>query len=573
MNKYGIYHITEAPYAYAVDENSLNLKIRTVKEDIKKVIVYYKDKYVNNEGYREKEMTLTCESKLYSFYECEIQVYRNRYAYYFKLIDNDNAEVYLNERGLQKNLDNKEKYPFSFPFIPKEDVYEDVKWIQDSVVYQIFPDRFCNGDKSINLEGTLPWGEGELTHKNIYGGDLQGIIDKLDYLEDLGIDLVYVTPVFKSNTPHKYNTEDYFNIDPQFGTVELAKKLVKKCHEKGMKVVFDAVFNHSGDNFFAFKDILEKQEKSKYIDWYFIDKFPVSLKEGGYYTFAVNQRNMPKFNTNNREVREYLYKVGEYWIKEVGIDGWRLDVCDEVSHEFWRGFRKRIKSINKDAIIVGEIMNEGAPFLKGDQLDGIMNYTFKDAVTDFFGSKTIDSTEFSDLLANNRMIYMNSVVRQLWNLIDSHDTKRFLTECNDNMDFMKLAVGFQFTYLGIPYIYYGDEVGMNGGSDPQNRKCMVWDKEDQNLELFDYYKKLIKMRKKYKELVYGRYTEKYCKDNVIAFTRTFEDNKITVVINNNECDKEIPMQLKGIELLTDKKVDCKEKIKMKAASIIIVKEN
>lgn len=573
MNKYGIYHSTEAPYAYGVDEKSLNLRIRTVRGDIKKVIVYYKDKYAFTEGYREKEMTLVCESRLYSFFECKIQLDRNRYAYYFKLIDNQNVEVYLNERGVQKTLENREVYPFSFPYIAREDLYQDVKWIQNSVVYQIFPDRFCNGDKSRNLEHTLPWGTGKLTHGNIYGGDLQGIIDKLDYLKDLGIDLVYLTPVFKSNTSHKYNTEDYFDIDPQFGSVELAKELVRKCHEKGMKIVFDAVFNHSGDKFFAFKDVLEKQEKSKYVDWYFIDEFPVSVEKGGYYTFGINQRNMPKFNTSNDEVKEYLYKVGEYWVKEVGIDGWRLDVCDEVSHEFWRGFRKRIKSIRKDAIIIGEIMNEAVPFLRGDQLDGIMNYTFKDAVTDFFGSKTIDCIEFSDLLANNRMIYMNSIVRQLWNLIDSHDTKRFLTECNDNVDFMKLAIGFQFTYLGIPYIYYGDEVGINGGNDPENRKCMVWEKENQNLELFNYYKKLIKIRKEYKELVYGEYREIYCSDNVIAFTRTLEGNKITVVINNNECDKEISIKLRGIDLLTDKEVDFKDKVKLKAASIIIVKEN
>ncbi len=572
MNKYGIYHSTDVPYAYGV-ENGLNLRIRTARGDINKVLVYYKDKYDDTEGYKEKEMTLICETKLYSFFECKIQLYRNRYAYYFKLIDNENVEVYLNERGIQNSLENKEIYPFSFPYIAKDDLYEDIKWVEESVVYQIFPDRFCNGDESINPEETLPWGSGKLTYRSMYGGDLQGIINKLDYLKDLGVDIIYLTPVFKSNTSHKYNTADYFDIDPQFGTVDLAKELVQKCHEKGMKIIFDAVFNHSGDDFFAFKDVLKNQEKSKYADWYFIDKYPVSFEKGGYYTFGKDHRNMPKFNTNNEEVREYLYKVGEYWIREVGIDGWRLDVCDEVSHDFWRGFRKRIKSVNKNAIIVGEIMNEAAPFLRGDQLDGIMNYTFKDAVTDFFGSKTIDCYEFSDLLANNRVIYMNSITKQLWNLIDSHDTKRFLTECNDDVDFMKLAVGFQFTYLGIPYIYYGDEIGLNGGADPENRKCMIWDKNHQNMDLFNYYKKLIKIRKENKELIHGRYIEKYCKDNVIVFTRALEESKITVIINNNKDTKNVPIKLNGIDLLTDEKVELNGTAKIKGASISIVKEN
>ncbi len=237
-----------------------------------------------------------------------------------------------------------------------------------------------------------------------------------------------------------------------------------------MKVIFDAVFNHSGSDFFAFEDLLQKQEASKYKDWYFIDSYPVSTGKVTYYTFGDDVSSMPKLNTHNKEVREYLLKVGEYWVKEMGIDGWRLDVCDEVDHDFWRAFNKVVKEANKDAVIIGEIHHEASSFLKGDQMDSIMNYPFKFALVDFFANRSISVEQFDDILSFNRTLYMNSITRQLWNLMDSHDTKRFLTECNGNVDRMKLAIAFQFCYQGVPYIYYGDEIGLNGADDPAVQK-------------------------------------------------------------------------------------------------------
>ena len=418
----------------------------------------------------------------------------------------------------------------------------------------------------------MPWGD-KTTYTSMFGGDLQGIIDKLDYLEELGVNLLYLTPIFKSNSAHKYNTTDYFDIDPQFGTVEKAKELVEKCHNRGMKIIFDAVFNHSGSEFFAFKDLADKGEDSKYKDWFFVDDYPVSIEKCNYYTFGDNHRAMPKFNTSCNEVTEYLLNVGEYWIKEVGIDGWRLDVCDEISHEFWRKFRSRIKSINKNALIIGEIMHEAKSFLKGDQLDTIMNYPFKDSVTDFFGSRTINSEEFSSILSENRMLYMDAVSKQMWNLIDSHDTKRFLTECHNNIDAMKLALVFQFTYLGVPYIYYGDEIGMSGGIDPENRKCMIWDKDKQNLNLFEYYKKLINIRKENNVLIYGDYNEIYCKDNVIVFERKYKEERVRIIINNNFESKEISFEesINGIDLLEDKKVYIPKHFEIAGMSAKIIK--
>lgn len=534
MNKHAIYHITETPYAYGKDLNTLVLRIRTAKDDIKKCNLYYKDRYNWQDPYYIKEMKITAQAALFDYFETSVSVERNRYRYYFELIDANNNKIYFDERGFRDTDPTlKEFTAFQFAYLAEGDLYKEATWLQESIVYQIFPDRFYNADKNIDPKDTDLWGSAVKT-ESMFGGDLQGIIDKLDYLEELGVNLIYLTPIFKSSSNHKYNTADYYDIDPQFGTLGIAKELIKRCHEKGMKVIFDAVFNHSGSDFFAFEDLLEKQEASKYKDWYMIDSYPVSTDNVSYYTFANNVSGMPKFNTYNKEVREYLLNVCEYWVKEMKIDGWRLDVCDEVDHDFWRAFNKVVKAANKDAVIIGEIMHEANSFLKGDQLDSIMNYPFKFALVDFFANRSISVEQFDDILSSNRTLYMNSITRQLWNLMGSHDTKRFLTECNDNVDRMKLAIAFQFCYQGVPYIYYGDEVGLNGGEDPQCRKCMIWEDEKQNAELFSMYKTMISLRKNNKVLIYGDYRTLYCKDNVLVFERSYEGETLLIAINNND---------------------------------------
>lgn len=555
MNKHAIYHIPETPYAYGKDINTLVLRIRTAKDDIKNCNLYYKDRYDWQNPYSIKKMKIIAHTTLFDYFQTRISVEKNRYRYYFELIDSNNATIYLDERGLNINPSTlKEFTPFQFPYLAPGDLYKEQKWMQESIAYQIFPDRFNNGDKSINPENVCKWGSSVNT-ESTFGGDLKGIIAKLNYLNELGINLIYLTPIFKSTSNHKYNTEDYYDIDPQFGTLSTAKELVKKCHEKGIKVIFDAVFNHSGSNFFAFKDLLKNQEGSKYKDWYYIYNYPVSTNKINYYTFANNVSTMPKLNTHNSEVREYLLKVGEYWVKEVGIDGWRLDVCDEVDHDFWRAFSKTVKNANKNAVIVGEIQHEASSFLKGDQLDSIMNYPFKFALTDFFAHRSISVEKFNDVLSSNRVRYMTSITRQLWNLIDSHDTKRFLTECSNDINRMKLAIVFQFCYEGVPYIYYGDEIGLNGGEDPQCRKCMIWEKGKQNLDLFNFYKTMISIRKQSKALIYGDYKTVYCKENVLIFKRSYENESILIAINNNDEQHTVNLCLQNVALdvLTSKK--------------------
>lgn len=545
MNKHAVYHIPDTPYAYGRDMDTLTVRLKVAKNDVNICKIYYKDRYDESSPFECKEMYITAETDLFSFFQEDISLFRNRYKYFFELVDFDGNQYVYDERGIRVGNAFSELTPFQFAYIAKGDLYEESKWLQESVAYQIFVDRFCNGDPSRDPENTMKWGNVNLTFKSRFGGDLQGVINKLDYLEDLGIDIIYLTPIFKSKSAHKYDTIDYYAIDPEFGDVEVIKNLVKKAHKKGIKIVLDAVFNHSGTEFFAFKDLLENQENSKYVDWYFVDKFPVSTDKKSYYTFGTDHRGMPKLNTYNEEVRNYLLSVSEYWIKEVGIDGWRLDVCDELDHDFWRAFKKTVKKANKDAIIIGEIMHEANSFLKGDQMDSIMNYPFKLAMVDFFAKNSITVEEFSSVLGLNRTIYMDSITKQMWNLIGSHDTPRFFTECGEDIQRMKLAIAFQFTYLGVPYIYYGDEVGLTGSQDPYSRKCMVWEEELQNKELLSFYKDMIKLRKENKVLIYGDFKVLYCKDNVLVFERSLGEEKITLAFNNNSHNYYLQMYQDG----------------------------
>ncbi|GIQ62169.1 hypothetical protein PACILC2_07370 [Paenibacillus cisolokensis] len=210
------------------------------------------------------------------------------------------------------------------------------------------------------------------------------MIDRLDYLTELGVNAIYFTPVFEATTNHKYDTSDYFRVDPHFGTNETLKTLVRECHARGIRVLLDAVFNHSGRQFAPFVDVIEKGEESLYKDWFHVRKWPLRIEDGvpTYETFAF-EPIMPKLNTSNPEVRDYLLKVASYWMDEIGIDGWRLDVANEVDHQFWREFRQTVKKANPDAYILGEIMHDAMPWLQGDQFDAVMNYPFTNTVIDF----------------------------------------------------------------------------------------------------------------------------------------------------------------------------------------------
>jgi len=411
--------------------------------------------------------------QLFDYFQADLHLPTKRFMYTF-LLDDGVKRIYYTEKGFYQ--DPPSLTEFQFPYIAERDYWEPPLWSQGSVWYQIFPERFANGDPTNDHENVEDW-DAPPSVQSQKGGDLQGIIDHIDHLVELGVDALYMTPVFQAPTNHKYDTTDYYKIDEHFGDLETCKKLVALCHKRNIRVVFDAVFNHCGYGFFAFQDVIENGAASKYVDWFNIESLPVQKIPPNYETFANDEWRMPKLMTKNPEVRKYLLDVAVYWMRECKIDGWRLDVCNEVDHEFWRDFRRVVKAENPDALILGEIWHEASDWVQGDQFDSVMNYSLQYACIDFFAKGTIRAETFAQRLAQVQMNHRQTVNLAMFNLVGSHDTERYLTTCRRDMDKMRLSVAFQMSYEGAPSIYYGDEVGMYGENDPDCRKGMIWDQE------------------------------------------------------------------------------------------------
>lgn len=536
MNLEAVYHRTKSNWSYAYDAETLHVRIRTKKADITSIELHCGDKYGWDKTSAMIPMVPLASDAMFDYWEAAVQPKFRRTVYYFALHDGETT-AYMLEKGFF-NEPPAIMYEglFDFPFINPADVLKPPSWVKQAVFYQIFPERFANGDPSLNPEGTEPWG-GTPTPKNFFGGDLKGVLDHLDYLTSLGINAIYFNPVFEGTTNHKYDTRDYMKVDPQFGTNETLKELVKVCHDRGIRVLLDAVFNHSGHTFPPYVDVIEKGPASPYFDWFHIRKWPLSVEDGvpTYDTFGF-EPIMPKLNTENPEVKEYLLKVAKYWIEEIGIDGWRLDVANEVDHAFWRDFHKTVKSVNPEAYLLGEIMHDALPWLLGDQFDAVMNYPFTNACLDFFARSRIGADQFASRISAQLVSYPQQANEVSFNLLGSHDTVRLLTLCEGSLDRLKLAYLFQLTFTGVPCIYYGDEIGIDGEYDPGNRKCMEWDPKKQNLELLAFFQRIISLRHNYAALQTGtlNFLMDLENDNNLIYERRDGKDHFLILINNSD---------------------------------------
>lgn len=500
MLREAIFHRPKMNWAYAYDERTIHLRIRTKRNEMEAVNAIVGDKYAWERTKRVVPMRAFAADELFDYWEAAVEPPYRRLRYGFHFV-RGGEELYLTEKEFRETPPPDSLELFDFPFINPVDVFAPPEWVKDAVFYQIFPERFANGDPSNDPEGALPWGSAEPTPTNFFGGDLQGVLDHLDHLADLGVNAIYFNPLFEATTNHKYDTKDYLKVDPHFGTNDKLKELVDACHARGIRVMLDAVFNHSGREFPPFVDVLEKGADSPYAGWFHVREFPLRVAGGipTYDTFAF-EPIMPKLNTEHPEVKKYLLDVARYWIEEVGIDGWRLDVANEVDHRFWREFRDTVKAAKPDAYILGEIWHDSMPWLQGDQFDAVMNYPLTNAVIDFFAEGTIDAAKFANAIGAQLAAYPQQVTETAFNLLGSHDTPRLLTRCGDNVGRMKLATLFKLTYPGAPCVYYGDEIGMSGDGDPGCRECMVWEEEKQDRELLRFFAGAIRLRKNHAAL-------------------------------------------------------------------------
>jgi glycosidase len=546
-----------------------------------------------------------------------------RWAVEPRSLDTDAAKRSLGRKALT-NLQEIEMDPH----------FKTPDWAKRAVWYQIFPERFRNGDATNDPPRTVPW-----THQwyepykaeksrrqrvktskhpggdssesgdfwsyifdRRYGGDLQGVREKLPYLRELGINAIYFNPIFQAESLHKYDASDYRHVDDFFAVKNSLAKIkgetadpktwkwsesdmlfldfLKEAHTQGFRVILDGVFNHVGRDFWAFKDVLKHKDKSPYAAWFDIKSF----KPFHYKAWDKDDGTLPRLAHDEalglaEPVREHIFAVTRRWMDPNGdgdptdgIDGWRLDVAGDINANFWKDWRKLVKSINPDAYIVAELWEESRPWLNGQTFDAVMNYPFARACQRFFVDKkmAIKPSEFEKRLREILGWYPPQVNYVLQNLFDSHDTDRIASmfmnpdlqydqanrqqdngpkynvkrptkECYEKL---KLMVTFQMTGLGAPMLYYGDEVGMFGADDPSCRKPMLWkdlmpyDDPDERIEpgLFEHYQRTIAIRNTYPPLQLGSFEPLLSRDDqgVFAFSRSLNDQQVVVVLNNSD---------------------------------------
>jgi cyclomaltodextrinase / maltogenic alpha-amylase / neopullulanase len=428
---------------------------------------------------------------------------------------------------------------------------ETPNWVRDAIFYQIFPDRFARSEQVLKPSNLEPWDSAPTVH-GFKGGDLLGVAKHLDYLLDLGVTAIYFNPIFQSAANHRYHTHDYYQVDPILGGNDALRALLDQAHQRDMHVILDGVFNHASRGFFEFHHIVENGPASPYLDWFIVKRFPLrpyhAPKGQHGYESWWDLPALPKLNVDNQAVRSFLWDVACHWI-EFGIDGWRLDVPGEIDDdEFWQEFRDRVKTINPEAYIVGEIWGDARRWLQGDQFDAVMNYLFTRACLGFFVGDNLlqaeiartgyhqidmrDAEEFANEIDELLDLYPQPVTEVQYNLLGSHDTPRFKTLARGDDSAYRLATLFQMTYPGAPSIYYGDEIGMEGRHDPGCRGSFPWEESRWDHEMRGYVQRCIRLRRSHPELRAGRFDWLFVGQGVVSYLRKGDQGSVVVTLNN-----------------------------------------
>jgi glycosidase len=421
------------------------------------------------------------------------------------------------------------------------DLFEPAPSFQGQIGYHIFLDRFKNGNLLNDPNNVVEW-TSQPTRENVFGGDIEGLRQSIPYLVEMGIGVVFLLPIFYAHSNHKYDTIDYFQIDPNYGTMDEFKKLVKELHKADIKLILDGVFNHIGYYSPIFQDVIEKGKESIYFDWFYIhgDTVDVNLIN---YECVGDYKWMPKLNYASRSLRDYIRSIGEYWIKEADIDGWRLDVADEVDFTFWIEFRQALKPI-KDIFLVAETWKDGKDLLRGDQMDSVMNYRLRELIIQFLTNEALTVKRLNNRIEKWLFEYPEITHSVLYNHLSSHDTERIANALNHDDKSIKLAMAMQMLLPGMPVIYYGDELKMTGETDPDSRKAMDWTQV--NNDMHNYVKHWVAIRKAHPSLLYGDYQTIVVDFDIYSFIRHFENETLLVLINRNQFDKTIVISAKDI---------------------------
>jgi cyclomaltodextrinase / maltogenic alpha-amylase / neopullulanase len=463
-------------------------------------------------------------------------------------------------------------------------------WVRDAVFYQIFPDRFATSERVAKPGPMEPW-DASPTNYGFKGGDLLGIVERLDHLTSLGITALYLTPVFESASNHRYHTYDYLAVDPLLGGDEALRELIDRAHERNIRIVLDGVLNHTGRGFWPFHHVLETGAGSPYRNWFHfdqagldrlkpIDAYPIGRLRAGVplddpwpdqaeadpgsarerlgYEAWWGIPALPKLNVAEPMVREYLWGVAEHWMR-FGIDGWRLDVPAEIDDpEFWAEFRRRCRAVNPEAYLVGEIWHVAPEWVAGDRFDGLMNYPLAKAIIGFVAgdslnepllrshheyaqATSLDGPGFASRLGELLAAYAPEATAVQLNLLGSHDTPRLLSLLGGDREAMVLAVLLQMTLPGAPCIYYGDEVGVMGGMDPDNRRAFPWDASRWDADLLESVRALVALRGAEPALRADGIEVVSASASALAYLRTDGPGRLAVALNAGEVDALVPL--------------------------------
>ena len=552
MNQFAILHRPMSEDAHGIDSRRVVIRLRAARADLKRCTLFFGDRACRQTPvlFTAATMEIVAQDNRFDYFEVTLKDAYLRLCYYFVLDDGAQQIYYYGDFFDVKLVDDRSEY-FQLPYNRPEDIAAPPEWAQDAVIYNIFPDSFASGKDEISLRPCVQDWNGLDIHGKL-GGTIRGITQNVEYLKKLGVTAIYINPIFVAGEYHKYDLLDYFHVDPCFGTDEEFRELVEIYHKNGLRVLIDGVFNHCGWKFFAFEDVVQNGENSRYKDWFYRLTFPIVRPEDwdtypNYECFGY-ERMMPKMNTSNKEVIQYFCDVAQHWIREYDIDGWRLDVASEVDDGFWRAFCRSVKDIKGDALVIGEVWESAQHWLEGDMFDSSMNYDFRKHCRRFFGEQSIDAYEFDGRVTNMRMRYRQNMLYAQLNLLDSHDVSRFLSLCDKDVGRFRLAVLFQMTFQGMPSIFYGDEQGLFGVSEEEYRHPMIW---DGNQVLFTFYQRAIALRKEEIALRRGTYRTISAEADsyLYAFYREWQGERILVALNMGDTSCTMPHQDTGMNVL------------------------
>ena len=566
----------KAPFGALKINEGADIKVNVNDNDVYSInlIIEKEDENLKFENVRR----ISLEKENDKVYKCKIEPLLTPGIYYYYFEVEINRDGNYQKKFYGKVEKNGETCEYSYANLKKYQltVYEESKvpdWFKEGILYHIFIDRFNNGNRSgkpsnpkknsfiyANWEDDPMYikdANGNIVRWDFYGGNLKGIINKLGYLKKLGVSIIYLSPVFESSSNHKYSTGDYKKIDPMFGDEEIFKELIDKAEAKGISIILDGVFSHTGADsvyFNKFNNYDSKgaygNEDSPYRNWYNFN----DSKEGYECWWGVS--DLPNINELEPSYMDYIIKdkdsVLNKWTK-MGVKGWRLDVVDELPDEFVTEFKKELRNTENDSVLVGEVWEDASnkisygkrrKYLLGNQLDSVMGYPFRKGMLSFLNGE-IKSYELNDIYMNMKENYPPESFKANLNLLGTHDVKRVKTALNNDKDMVKLAVLAQMTFEGVPYIYYGDEAGLEGGVDPDNRRPYPWKNEDN--EMIDFYRNSIQTRNRVKALSTGDTRFIYTMDDdVFAYIRTINDDNeddCLIIINRSNDYKNIDFDL------------------------------